>query len=173
MSDLLRGLLGLVWMLVAHKARDVITRPVLRVSMSGVKKILQGRETIIWPLTAVSRVNHLLCDSDERLDDEISTSAFYALMLLPISIWTLTWPASGELQHPIIARIATFASPSCAAWSFGQSVRCAIRHIHRTALQEQLRQERSRWDPAAANPRLFVSRRDTKPEAVMLFDRIT
>jgi len=125
----------------------------------------------MWPLTPAGRVDHVLCDSDEKLRHEASESVQYAVMLTPMTLpfWLL---APGPDTHRWLILSLRALAPLLLGTAAIKVRQYTSRYLHRETLAEQIHEERQIWDARGANTKVFVSRRDAVPAAVELFDEL-
>src|SRR5690242_5804701 len=69
-------------MLASWFLPDPILSRFPRIILNRKRQLLRA----MWPLTPAGRVDHVLCDSDQKLRHEASESVRYAVMLTPITL---------------------------------------------------------------------------------------
>lgn len=135
-------------------------------------KILSGSLRESFPLTPRRRVSHLVCDSLERLDDTVFRRVFFAVLLSPI-----IWQVWSEKDEEDLSLTGFWVLPSIVLLfelvAIYWLIKLVICNVKRDIIVMQLDEEQRRWDPNLANPKVFVIKRDTVPDAVELYDRIT
>lgn len=111
------------------------------------------------PLTPWSRVSHLICNSDDGLEHTVNR--FLILTLFGVML------LHNEGRPFLIVFLLI------GAVLIGAMIRSGVRAGHRKAIAEQILKEQQRWDSEHENPKVFVIKRDTMPDAVELYDLIT
>jgi hypothetical protein len=123
------------------------------------------------PLTADERVSHILCDSDEDYAERIARCFGVAVFCLPFTLFG--WlQRSSDLLGPFLWPFL-LSAPAFLVLCFIGITRFILRAAHRYRIAVRLSAERKQWDPVCSNPGIFVSRRDSDPTAMALFDALT
>jgi len=142
---------------------------------AGVSKLLEHATSRVHTggrqLTPDERVDQLLCNSDDAFIENIGRFSGLGIGMLPLSVfgWLLR---SEDTWGPIVWSLRT-VGPGIVLLCCVGIMRAGMRAIRRKRIREMLIAERARMDPHSRNQRIFVSRRDSKQQARVLFDLVT